>query len=131
MRALPKEVEPQQVRAALYAVIKRQVEAPGTFDKDGWLQIGFYGHQPAIGESYISTGSLYLCAEAFLMLGLPESDPFWQGKDLPWTQRKYGMEKMYRMIVHCLTSKFNYDEKNICYSCFLYYLFAVLSLLIH
>jgi hypothetical protein len=85
---LPKEVQPQQVRAALYAVIKKQVEAPGTFDRDGWLQIGFYGHQPAIGEGYISTGSLYLCSEVFVMLGLPDSDPFWQGKDMPWTQQK-------------------------------------------
>lgn len=88
MHALPKEVEPQQVRAALYTLIKKQVEAPGTFDKNGWLQIGFYGHQPAIGENYISTGSLYLCTEAFLVLGLPENDPFWQGKDIPWTQKK-------------------------------------------
>jgi hypothetical protein len=83
MHALPAEVKPQQVRAALYTVIKRQVEMPGTFDKNG-----FAGHQPGIGESYISTGSLYLCSEAFIMLGLPESDPFWQGKDLPWTSKR-------------------------------------------
>jgi hypothetical protein len=88
MHALPAEVKPQQVRAALYTVIKRQVEMPGTFDKNGWLQTGFAGHQPGIGESYISTGSLYLCSEAFIMLGLPESDPFWQGKDLPWTSKR-------------------------------------------
>jgi hypothetical protein len=88
MRALPKEVQPQQVRAALYTVIKRQIEVPGTFDKNGWLQIGLYGHQPSIGETYISTGSLYLCSEVFIILGLPETDAFWQGKDLPWTAKK-------------------------------------------
>lgn len=88
MHALPGELQPQQVRAALYSVIKKQAEAPGTFDKNGWLQIGFYGHQPGIGETYISTGSLYLCSEAFVMLGLPETDAFWQGEDLPWTQKK-------------------------------------------
>lgn len=88
MHMLPEDVKPQQVRAALYTVIKKQIEAPGTFDKDGWLQIGFYGHQPNISETYISTGSLYLCSEAFLVLGLPADDPFWQGKDLPWTQQK-------------------------------------------
>src|SRR5205814_1190748 len=88
MHVLPKEIQPQQVRAALYAVIKKQVEAQQTFDRNGWLQIGFYGHQPGIGEGYISTGSLYLCSQVFIMLGLPESDPFWQGKDLPWTQQK-------------------------------------------
>ena len=88
MHALPKTVLPQQVRAALYTVIKRQIEAPGTFDKNGWLQIGLYGHQPSIGETYISTGSLYLCSEVFIMLGLPNTDVFWQGKDLPWTTKK-------------------------------------------
>ena len=88
MKELPKELSPQQVRAALYAVIRKQTEAPGTFDKDGWLQIGLYGHQPGIGESYISTGSLYLCSEAFLVLGLPAGDVFWQGRDLPWTALK-------------------------------------------
>lgn len=88
MEALPKELEPRQVRAALYTMIKKQTEAPGTFDAEGWLQIGLYGHQPRIGENYISTGSLYLCSEAFLILGLPPGNPFWQGADLPWTAAK-------------------------------------------
>lgn len=88
MHALPKELQPQQVRAALYAVIKRQIEMPNTFDKNGWLHVGFAGHQPSIGESYISTGSLYLCSQGFVMLGLPADDAFWQGNDLPWTAKK-------------------------------------------
>jgi hypothetical protein len=91
MHALPKEVHPQQVRAALYTIIKRTIEAPDTFDDKGWLRIGLFGHQPGIGEGYISTGSLYLCSEVFIMLGLPETDPFWQGKDLPWTSKKVWM----------------------------------------
>ncbi|WP_419802832.1 DUF2264 domain-containing protein [Mucilaginibacter sp.] len=88
MHELDKEIKPRQVRAALYTVIKKQVEAPGTFDKNGWLQIGIYGHQPDLGEAYISTGSLYLCSEAFLILGLPATDSFWQGPDLDWTSKK-------------------------------------------
>ncbi|HSN07709.1 MAG TPA: DUF2264 domain-containing protein, partial [Hanamia sp.] len=72
----------------LYAVIRNQLEVPGTFDKNGWLQIGFHGHQPGIGEDYISTGSLYLCSEGFLILGLPASDPLWAMPDEDWTQRK-------------------------------------------
>ncbi|MDP4285693.1 MAG: DUF2264 domain-containing protein [Bacteroidota bacterium] len=83
-----KEIDPQQVRSALYAVIKNQVEAPGTFDKNGWLQIGFHGHQPGIGEGYISTGSLYLCSEGFLILGLPADDLLWTRPDEEWTQLK-------------------------------------------
>ena len=88
LKALPDQVSPQQVRAALYAVIKRQAEMPGTFDKSGWLTIGVAGHQPGAGETYISTGSLYLCTEGLLMLGLPATDPFWQGPDEKWTSKK-------------------------------------------
>lgn len=88
MDQLPNEVKPQQVRAALYSVIKKQIEAPGTFDSKGWLTIGFYGHQPDVGEGYISTGSLYLCSEAFLILGLPPTHTFWNGKDEDWTSKK-------------------------------------------
>jgi hypothetical protein len=88
MHALPGDIKPQQVRAALYTVIKRQLEATGTFDNKGWLQIGLYGHQPGIGEGYISTGSLYLCSEAFLILGLPVSDELWQKADEDWTSKK-------------------------------------------
>lgn len=89
MRKLPADkIAPSQVRSALYTVINNQLGAKGTFDNQGWMQIGFYGHQPEIGETYISTGSLYLCSEAFLILGLPESDPFWTGPGKPWTQKK-------------------------------------------
>jgi len=88
LKLLPKEIRPRQVRAALYTVIKKQLEALGTFNKQGWLQIGFYGHQPSIGETYISTGSLYLCSQGFLILGLKSADDFWTGPDEPWTQRK-------------------------------------------
>ena len=84
-RALPDGVSPAQVRGALTAVIRRTLEAPGTFDGDGWLQVGFCGHQPGVGETYISTGSLYLCSVAFLPLGLDASDPFWAAPGAPWT----------------------------------------------
>lgn len=84
---LPEELEPAQVRCALTAVIRRQVELPGTFDEGGWLRIGFAGSQPQIGEAYISTGSLYLCTTVFLALGLPEESAFWQG-EAEWTSRK-------------------------------------------
>ena len=84
-RALPEGVTPAQVRSALTAVIRRTIEAPGTFDANGWLQIGFCGHQPGAGESYISTGSLYLCAVGLLPLGLPAADEFWSAPPQPWT----------------------------------------------
>lgn len=87
MKALPPKLTPQQVRFALYTVIKKQIEAPGTFDDQGWLRIGFYGSQPELAENYICTGSLYLCSQAFLVLGLPASDAFWTDENVDWTSR--------------------------------------------
>jgi hypothetical protein len=87
-KQLPDHVSPEQVRCALTAVIKRSIEAPGTFDANGWLTIGFCGHQPAIGESYISTGSLYLCSAGLLPLGLPREDAFWSSAPKKWTMQK-------------------------------------------
>ena len=85
---LPPELLPGQVRSALTAVIHRTMDATGTFDAKGWLQIGLCGHQPSIGETYISTGSLYLCSVAFLPLGLPATDAFWQAPSSDWTAKK-------------------------------------------
>jgi hypothetical protein len=87
-RRLPAELAPAQAREALTAVIARTLDAPGTFDEQGWLRIGLAGHQPGLGERYISTGSLYLCAFAFLPLGLPASDPFWTGPPVDWTGKR-------------------------------------------
>jgi hypothetical protein len=84
-RALPEGVTPAQARGALTAVIRRTLDAPETFDPNGWLRIGLCGHQPGVGESYISTGSLYLCATALLPLGLPPTDEFWSAAAQPWT----------------------------------------------
>jgi hypothetical protein len=84
-RMLPSSVSPPQVRSAMTAMIRRTIDASGTFDENGWLTIGLAGHQPGVGERYISTGSLYLCTTAFLPLGLPEQDAFWKGEKAEWT----------------------------------------------
>lgn len=88
LEQLPENVSPQQVRCALTAVLKQTLEPSGTFDSNGWLQIGLHGHQPAIGEYYISTGSLYLCSSVFLPLGLSDQHPFWSGPATDWTAKK-------------------------------------------
>lgn len=85
---LPESLDPSQVRSALSAVIKRMIEAPGTFDEHGWLTVGFCGHQPDIAENYISTGSLYLCSVGMLALGLPSENPFWAGPPVDWSSKK-------------------------------------------
>lgn len=88
MKQLPGYIVPAQVRSALTTVIERQINQEGTFDANGWLQLGFCGHQPEVAETYISTGSLYLCSAVFLPLGLPSDDNFWTGKYTEWTSVK-------------------------------------------
>jgi hypothetical protein len=76
------------VRSGLTAVLRRSVEAAGTFDEGGWLRPGFAGHQPSLAERYICRGSLYLCCAVFLPLGLPASDPFWSSPAAAWSGKK-------------------------------------------
>jgi hypothetical protein len=88
LKQLPEHPKPAQVRCAMTAVIRRMMDAPGTFDANGWLQIGFCGHQPELAEGYISTGSLYLCTAGLLPLGLPPEDEFWSAPAAPWTSQE-------------------------------------------
>jgi hypothetical protein len=87
-RQLPSPLRLGQVRAAMTSVVRRMVEARGTFDENGWLTLGFCGHQPAMVEPYISTGSLYLCTVGLLPLGLPADDGFWTCPAADWTARQ-------------------------------------------
>ncbi len=85
---LPADLPPAQIRTALTATIKKCMDAPDTFDENGFLRIGLAGHQPALAEDYISTGSLYLCSTALLPLALPEADPFWSAPTTPFTSQQ-------------------------------------------
>ena len=87
-KQLPASLKPAQVRGALTAVIKKTLESPSTFTKDGWLNIGLYGDQPSIADSYITTGSLYICTDVFVALGLPDTDEFWSAPAEAWTAVK-------------------------------------------
>ena len=84
---LEPSVTPAQVRCAMTAVMQR-IMTFENFDAEGFLRIGVCGHQPDMGEVYISTGSLYLCLAAFLPLGLPEDAAFWADPDAPWTMKR-------------------------------------------
>lgn len=87
-KKLPEQLHPAQVRCALTAVIKKTMESPSTFDKDGWLTIGLYGYQPDMADFYNTTGSLYICTNILLPLGLPETDEFWTAPAEKWTSQK-------------------------------------------
>jgi hypothetical protein len=85
---LPEEVTPPQARCAMSAVIHRMLDFPGTYDTNGWLTLGVCGKQPGLEDEYNSCGSVYIASLILLPLGLPASDPFWSGADVPWTQAK-------------------------------------------
>jgi len=87
-KQLPVSLKPSQVRAALTAIIKKTLKAPGTYNNEGWLRIGLYGTQPGLADFYITTGSLYLASVIFLPLGLPDTDEFWSAPAEPWTSVK-------------------------------------------
>lgn len=80
-------IKPAQVRSALSSVIQNQF-IDENFDENGWLKLGFKGHQIGIAEEYINTGSLYLCSTVFLPLGLSPKDSFWSEPYESWTQIK-------------------------------------------
>ncbi|MBC9796161.1 DUF2264 domain-containing protein [Sinomicrobium weinanense] len=97
LQKLPDELNPAQVRSALYAVVKKHHTAPDMFDGNGWLTLGFYGRDPEIAEGYLSTGSLYLCTEVFLVLGLAPDTQFWTDPPANWTQKRiWNGEKVQR-----------------------------------
>jgi hypothetical protein len=85
---LPPSLDPGATRAAITAVIRRMMEAPGTFDKNGWLNAGLVGEQINARDSYNFTGALYMCAMGFIHLGIPATDPFWTNPAAKWTQQK-------------------------------------------
>ncbi len=85
LHRLPETLSPAATRCALTATIRRQLDFPGTFDANGWLTIGICGEQPELGDVYLSSPCLYLCALVFLPLGLPADDPFWSAPPEEWT----------------------------------------------
>lgn len=87
-KQLPAAISPASVRCALTAVIRKTLESPTTFTKNGWLTIGLYGSQPQIADVYNNSGSPYLCTAIFLPLGLSDSDPFWAAPPEQWTAQK-------------------------------------------
>lgn len=85
---LPDELPEGQVRSALTCVMKRMFSVDGNFGKDGFLQLGFAGHQPGISDGYTNNGSLYLTSFVFLPLGLPADHSFWTSDAQDWTAKK-------------------------------------------
>ncbi len=100
MEKLPEHIAPAQVRCALSAVMHRLYDSCNNFDNDGWLVLGFCGHQPMIADYYTSTGSLYMATLAFLPLGLPADNKFWTGPAADWTSKKAWSSQPFKKDYH-------------------------------
>lgn len=87
-KQLPASLPEGQVRAALMAAHRAVWSAPSNFTPDGFLTIGFVGHQPTLGDWYSNNGSMYIASTGLLALGLPEHDSFWTSPAQDWTQKR-------------------------------------------
>ncbi len=87
-KKLPQSLSEGRVRAALTAVHRRIFSNPTNFTSDGYLTLGFCGHQPDIADIYSNNGSMYITTESLLALGLPASDSFWTAPSEEWTAKR-------------------------------------------
>jgi hypothetical protein len=87
-KQLPASLPEGQVRAALHAAHVAIWDGQGNFSKEGFLTIGFRGHQPELGDWYSNNGSMYIAAAGLLALGLPAGDSYWTSPAQDWTQKK-------------------------------------------
>jgi hypothetical protein len=97
---LPGGITNGQARNALTAVMKRMFGIEGNFGKEGFLQLGFAGHQPDLADYYTNNGSLYLTALVFLPLGLPSHHDFWTSPADEWTSQKAWSGKLFPKDYH-------------------------------
>lgn len=85
---LPEELSEGQVRSGLTCVMKRMFSNEDNFNENGFLALGFAGHQPNLADWYTNNGSMYLTTEVFLPLGLPAGHSFWTTPAQDWTTKK-------------------------------------------
>lgn len=85
---LPSTMTNGQVRNALTSVMKRMFANEDNYNKEGYLQLGFVGHQTGLADYYTNAGSLYITSLVFLPLGLPASHEFWTSPAEEWTSQK-------------------------------------------
>jgi hypothetical protein len=87
-KRLPQSLPEGQVRAATLAAQRAIFRFPSNFDENGFLTLGFTGHQPKLADFYSNAGSMYIAAESLIALGLPTNDSYWTSPALPWTAKK-------------------------------------------
>lgn len=87
-KRLPDSLPEGQVRAATLAAQRAIFRHQSNFDANGYLTLGFTGHQPKLADWYSNAGSMYIAAQSLLALGLAPGDSYWTTPALPWTAKK-------------------------------------------
>lgn len=87
-KRLPASLPQGQVRAVLHAVHQAVWRHPSNFTADGFLTLGFAGHNPQLADWYSNNGSMYIAATSLLTLGLPADDSYWRAPAQQWTQQR-------------------------------------------
>jgi len=87
-KRLPASLPEGQVRAVLHAVHQAVWRHPSNFTADGFLTLGFAGHNPQLADWYSNNGSMYIAATSLLTLGLPADDSYWRAPAQEWTQQR-------------------------------------------
>lgn len=98
---LPDGLSNGQIRNALTTIMNNMFKIEGNFNKEGFLQLGFVGHQPELSNYYTNNGSLYMTSLVFMPLGLPANHPFWTDAAQPWTSQKAWQGQPFPIDGHC------------------------------
>ncbi|KAH7159507.1 hypothetical protein B0J13DRAFT_642859 [Dactylonectria estremocensis] len=70
-------------KGMLFRHLRWWAKHPDIFNADGTLNIGFTYPNMYLSEDYNSPQSVYWCLKSFVVLGLPESHPFWSCEEQP------------------------------------------------
>ncbi|KAH8683614.1 hypothetical protein BGZ61DRAFT_358184 [Ilyonectria robusta] len=74
---------PGSVKGMLLRHLRWWAKHPDIFNSDGTLTIGFTYPNMYLSEDYNSPQSVYWCLKSFVVLGVPESHPFWTCEEQP------------------------------------------------
>ncbi|KAF2014364.1 hypothetical protein BU24DRAFT_463160 [Aaosphaeria arxii CBS 175.79] len=71
------------VKGMLLRHLRWWTRHPHIFNTDGTLNIGFCYPNMHMSENYNSPQSVFWCLKSFVVLGLPDTHPFWTSKEEP------------------------------------------------
>jgi hypothetical protein len=88
-KMLPPSLSENKIRCLLLASIDSLLGQQSCYDVNNFLKPGYNSFQPLLSEDYITSGSLYMAALIFNILGLEKNDTFWSGDDELWVSQAF------------------------------------------